>query len=85
MQCSCCFKTYSRFSTHRPRAPHPYFCSIHDAVQLLRKGMPKTRVVILGLLPRGTLSGRGGPADSNDMTWPSHYTQATADLNARLK
>lgn len=58
---------------------------IKDDVGLLRKGMPATKVVILGILPRGTGSGKGLPATQNDMTWPSHYTKAIAKLNAQLK
>lgn len=52
---------------------------------LLQRGMPGVRVVILGILPRGTGSGKGLPATQNDMSWPSHYTKAIAKLSSQLK
>lgn len=50
----------------------------------MRKGMPNARVVVLGILPRGTGSGKGGPAEANSVDWPSHYAKATAALNKEL-
>ena len=59
--------------------------SIEQSVGLLLQQMPKTRVLILGILPRGTGSGKGGKLGTNDMSWPSHYTQGIANINALLK
>ncbi|KAL4437221.1 hypothetical protein ABPG75_004360 [Micractinium tetrahymenae] len=58
---------------------------IKDDVGLIQKGMPSAKVVILGILPRGTGSGKGLPATQNDMAWPSHYAKATSKLNGLLK
>lgn len=59
--------------------------SIQQAVELLLKDMPKTQVVVLGVLPRGTGSGKGQKLGQNDMSWPSHYTKATNDINKLLR
>ena len=52
---------------------------------LLLQQLPNTRVLIVGILPRGTGSGKGAPLGKNDMSWPSHYTQGIANINALLK
>jgi hypothetical protein len=54
-------------------------------VQLLRKGMPTTTVLILGELPRGTGTGKGLFNADNDFSWPSHYAAAVASINSKLK
>ena len=53
-------------------------CSIQQSVGLLLQQMPQTRVLVVGILPRGTGSGKGGKLGANDMSWPSHYTQGIA-------
>lgn len=58
---------------------------IQAAVALLQKSLPTSKVVILGLLPRGTESGKGIKLDKLDMRWPSHYAKATAKLNSDLR
>ena len=60
-------------------------CRIQQAVQLLRKGMPTTTVLILGELPRGTGTGKGLFNADNDFSWPSHYAAAVASINSKLK
>lgn len=52
---------------------------------LLLQQLPNTRVLIVGILPRGTGSGKGARLGQNDMRWPSHYTQGIANINALLK
>ncbi len=59
--------------------------SIQQSVALLLQQMPNTRVLVLGILPRGTGSGKGAKLGANDMSWPSHYTQGIASINALLK
>ena len=60
-------------------------CRIQQAVQLLRKGMPTTTVLILGELPRGTGTGKGLFNADNDFSWPSHYAAAVTSINSKLK
>ena len=68
-----------------PRLSAPSSRSIQQSVQLLLQRLPATRVLILGVLPRGTGSGKGGKLGTNDMSWPSHYAKAIASTNALLK
>lgn len=59
--------------------------SIWSSVTLLRMNMPNTEIVILGVLPRGTGTGKGAKNAANNFGWPSHYTKATVALNAALR
>jgi hypothetical protein len=43
------------------------------------------QVLVLGILPRGTGTGKGLLNADNDFTWPSHYTKAIAYINSQLK
>lgn len=54
-------------------------------MQLLLAAQPRTQVLVVGVLPRGTGSGKGGRLGTNDMRWPSHYAKAIATTNALLK
>ena len=54
-------------------------------MKLLRKGMPSTQILVLGVLPRGTGTGKGLLNNQNDFSWPSHYAKAIAKVNAQLK
>lgn len=71
--------------TAPPLPPLTGPCSIQQSVGLLLQQMPQTRVLVVGILPRGTGSGKGGKLGTNDMSWPSHYTQGIAAINAQLK
>lgn len=77
------------FAAHHPTRlrlkHHPLRCRITEAVKLLRKGMPSTQILVLGVLPRGTGTGKGLLNNQNDFSWPSHYAKAIAKVNAQLK
>lgn len=58
---------------------------VQQAAQLIRSEMPSTQVVVMALLPRSTNSGTGIPVQQNSHSWPSIYTNALQQVNARLR
>lgn len=54
-------------------------------MQLLRRGAPRAKILVMGILPRGTGTGKGLPNAQNDFGWPSHYTKAIASINTQLR
>ena len=58
---------------------HPKFFLYHRinaTVALLRNKMPKTQLLMLGILPRGD-----GTSSKTTYTWPGIYTTAIASVN----
>lgn len=73
----------SRLPNPAPRPSAP--CRIEQAVQLLRQGAPRAKILVMGILPRGTGTGKGLLNAQNDFSWPSHYTKAVAGINKQLR
>ncbi|KAI7837173.1 hypothetical protein COHA_008966 [Chlorella ohadii] len=58
-----------------------YWERIEEAVGLLQERLPRTQIVLLGLLPAGTW---GLPGAAN-YSWPSKYSRALPVVNTRLR
>ncbi len=63
-----------------PDAP-PTHCRIEEAVGLLQERLPRSQIVLLGLLPAGVW---GLPGQAN-YSWPSKYSRALPVVNTRLR
>ena len=53
----------------------PAHCRVQSAVLLLRRRLPRTHIVLLGLLP----AGRG------QYHWPSSFSRALSAVNTQLR